>query len=137
MSKLEDRLKEVLRDVYYDGNDDVDLEHGLPSDKYLAQIISAIKEDGWLSPEETVKVQKMVDSMANLASDMARVPTVQYIKPNRAMTKAQNLMTGSEWLERFTKELDRTDISPVILNPSTHDQVTKAARRASNLEEKE
>lgn len=75
-------------------------------DKSVDDIIALFISKGWVSPENAAKAQKMVNDMANLAVNTMQLPTKVYIKPNRAMTKAQNLMTGQEWYSKFNAEID-------------------------------
>lgn len=43
-TNIDTRIDEILREVYYDGNTDIDLENGAPDDEYKAQIKQLIKE---------------------------------------------------------------------------------------------
>lgn len=125
MVDLDAKLKEILhtpvnqRDFSYDEDDIVE------------QIKQAFAEAGYVTPENAAKVQTMVNQMVNLANDMAIVPTIQYVKPNKAITKAQNLMTGQEWYERFEKEFKGTRWYDKIRG--SHDEISDAAKRAAGL----
>jgi hypothetical protein len=93
---LDKRLEELIADEFQDSRDTTLL---------VKFIKTAFKEEGYVSPENVKKVQEMVNQMANLANDAFHVPTIKYIKPNKATTKAQNLMTGQEFYNRYLHEL--------------------------------
>lgn len=125
MSSLDDKLRDTLEDWY-------------PGTQY-ADVIPKLKQvfadERYVTPENAAKVQEMVNSMAKLANDAFQIPTIQYIKPNKAMTKAQNLMTGQEWYDRFDKELRN------LISRGDGEtwmgwdcgEVREAAKKASNL----
>lgn len=128
MSNLDKKLRETLHKVgtvkIRSALDEV-IEDG------VAQIKQAFAEEGYVTPENAKKVQEIVNQMANLANDAFRIPIIQYIKPNKAMTKAQNLMTGQEWYNRFVAELDK-DGEIAIAGSGI---IKGAAKRAAGLEE--
>lgn len=130
MSNLDKRLREI---VVGDEN-----TAGLPiDDKAIAAIKQAFEDEGWITPENAQKTQEMVNQMANLAHDMVRMPTVHYIKPNKAMTKAQNLMSGQEWYRKLSQEMTGKVLpysgsdTDVI---STYKLVMEAAKKAASLD---
>lgn len=98
--ELDENLKDILNhaDWYADGLNPSGKED---RDNAVEKIKEAFVEAGYITPENAKKVQEMVSQMANLANDVAQLPTIQYIKPNRAMTKAYRLMTGQEWYHEF------------------------------------
>jgi len=99
--------------------------------KSVDDIIALFISKGWVSPENAAKAQKMVNDMANLAVNTMQLPTKVYIKPNRAMTKAQNLMTGQDWYNKFLEQFRGTPANTIVtLNI---DEIINAAQRASGI----
>lgn len=133
MKDLDTRLEEIS--IWIEANRDVSpqdwVEVVWPEIK--SQIKQCLADEGYMPPENAKKVQEMVNSMANLANDMAQLPTVQYVKVNKAGTKALNLMTGREWFDRFERELNKElpQRFPEYFN------ALEAAQRASGLHNKE
>jgi len=131
---MKSELRKILEELCEDYHSEI--EHGQQEQKKLLPytvdaIIELFNKQGWVSPENAKKVQDMVNQMVNLANDAFHMPTIQYIKPNKAMTKAQNLMTGQEWFGYFLQEFSGIPVNTEIT--INIDEIMKAAQRASGL----
>lgn len=123
MTDLDTQLREILGDVFDNKIDDTEA---------IQYIKEAFKSAGYTTPEQAKQVLKLVNDMANTANNAFQLSTIQYVKPNKALTKAQNLMTGAEWLERFEEELTNSyhkKSSVQMFN------VINIAKRVAGLEE--
>jgi hypothetical protein len=130
MSDLDRRIREAL-----DGSDAFALND---NSVYLDRIKQAFIDAGWVTPENAVKVQNMVNQITNLANDMHQLPAVLYVKPNESTTQLQNLMTGQEWYERFGKALAKQKPREWYSGDTyTPGQVMKAAKKASGIKKGE
>lgn len=132
---LDGKLKEIiLANVFDAGTYDVEGIDPETVDDVIPLIKQAFTEAGWITPEQRDKVVKMVNDMANLANDAFQLPTIQFVKINKAQTKAQNLMTGQEFYDRFKKELDKLSD---IKNLWDGTPLLDAAKRAAGIKEAE
>jgi hypothetical protein len=136
---IDSKLREILTPFasFGGGMDD----YGSPGEaeideeviEVIAQIHQAFADARYVTPENAVKVQEMVNQMVNLANDSFKLPTIQYIKPNKSTTKAKNLMTGQEFYNRFEKELEVIESKKGIDSDIHPDEFIEAAKKASGI----
>jgi hypothetical protein len=130
MSDIDEKLKVLLWPMVTNGFD-------VPM--LIDEIKQAFTDAGYISPENAQKVQEMVNQITNLANDAFQIPTIQYVKPNKAMTKTQNLMSGQEFYDRFEVQFgqvirDAADSGEEVMDI---DMAIDAAKRAAGLSEGE
>ena len=120
MSDLDKKLYEIL---WGDAPDIALSDHALAKRDRIKQ---AFIDEGWTTPENALKVQQMVDDIANLSNDMARWPRIQYVHANKKTMTAKNLMTGKEWYDLLADELKGVDTDE-------YRAVLRAAKKASGI----
>lgn len=122
MSDLDDRLREIIEIVHTDCKL---VRPCLVENQSIRAIKEAFAEEGWITPEQVAKTQELVNQMANLAQDMAKLSvTVERI----------GTMTGREWHDKFRDEMPRAvdELLPLI---GYERKVVEAAKRAAGLED--
>ena len=124
---IDDKLREALHNSGWGS------EMTTTLDEAVELIKQAFADEGYVSPENAKKVQEMVNQLANIANQTAQLPTKIYIKPNKAMTKAENLMTGQEWYRRFKNEPIET-MSDEDGLWVTFDSMELATKKAAGIE---
>jgi hypothetical protein len=129
-----DTLQEKLRAIVLDAPEECEVIHTL-SKTDISQILQAVQDAGWLSPEQRNQVQSLVNQMADTAQQMAKLPVT---------VREVGTMTGPEWLSRFKAELDNqiktaSDISgtgeDLLRNVVMMQYVMEAARLAAGVSE--
>jgi hypothetical protein len=120
--ELDEKLKDILNLINKSLAEDVQMW-------VIPQIKQVFADAGYITPEQVAKTQDLVNQMANLANDMARVPTVQYVSITDDQREARMLMTGQEWYDRFEKELKSGLALPEVMDI----WVRVSAKRAAGL----
>lgn len=62
--------------------------------------------------------QKLLNDLANLKNQVLKMPTLVYVALDKKQQTTHDLMTGLEWLKRFTDKLPDPYITALELDPS-------------------
>lgn len=126
-TQLHDLLYKQAESYYFEGSDSTDFESECP--ELIKKFKQVFKDASWITPEQVKKTQELVNQMANVAQNMAKLPVI-----------IKEPMTGQEWYEHYQEELKGEMFAFDSFDDNNHKRVTDAiaicdgaAKRAAGI----
>lgn len=138
LTKKLDEIVRFMGDSYYPSHeypDTYEPDNVKFRTEAVKQITKAFIDAGWVTPEDKMRVQGLINDIANMTSTAYNQPTIVYVHVDKKAMTAKNLMTGREWYDKFKKEFEANkqfrDQVNYMWSAST---IEEAAKKAAGIE---